>query len=122
MGVWAVVRAGPRARRSSGPQAGEPGTERQLSWAHTLRGGTRGPSISTAPTFFAVTHQSPSQVPEGRAGLVDGAFRALRFCQLTDLSGHLRKQNVILGDEKEAVFSISTENRVWKVRSRGLWD
>ena len=73
----------------------------------------------------AVTHQSSFQVPEWRTALVYGALKALRFCWLINLFGYLQKKECDSWRwryRNEMVFSISTKNCVWEVKSRELWD
>lgn len=85
--------------------------------------GRISPSLKV-PVISTVTHQSSSQVPEGRSGLVDGAFQVLRFCWLIKFFGHLRKKNVILaeGDQEMEWYFPPFSPRTMCGKSRELWD
>lgn len=68
MGVWAVVRAGPRARRSSGPQAGEPwDREAAVLGAHPQRRDP-GPVHLHSSHFFRCDSPEPLSGPWGESG------------------------------------------------------
>lgn len=86
------------------------------------------PSLRLHVTI-TVTHQSSFEVPEGRAGLVNRAFEALRFCWLINLFGYLREKMWFLEMEIKkwnGIFhshqKLCVENEVKGMRNWELWD